>query len=66
MSRGTLPLIVVIVMLAGGMPTWRHSRNWRYAPSSVLGLVVIILRHRAPADGPTLKRWSIASRGQVT
>jgi hypothetical protein len=43
MSLGTLVLIVVVLMLVGVLPTWPHSANWGYAPSGVLGTVLIIL-----------------------
>ncbi|MGB5062814.1 MAG: DUF3309 family protein [Candidatus Competibacter sp.] len=43
MSLGTILLIILILMLIGVIPTWPHSRSWGYAPSGVLGLVVIIL-----------------------
>jgi hypothetical protein len=43
MSLGTILLIVLILMLLGAIPTWPHSRNWGYAPSGALGLIVIIL-----------------------
>jgi hypothetical protein len=36
-------LIILILMLIGVIPTWPHSRSWGYAPSGVLGLVVIII-----------------------
>jgi len=36
-------LIVLILVLAGAIPTWPHSRSWGYAPSGVVGLVVVIL-----------------------
>jgi len=39
----TLLLVVVVLMLFGAMPTWRHSREWGYAPSGGLGLVVLVL-----------------------
>jgi len=32
-----------VLMLIGVIPTWPHSRSWGYAPSGVLGLVVVIL-----------------------
>lgn len=40
---GLLLLIVVLLLLFGGLPTWNHSRNWGYAPSGVLGLVVVVI-----------------------
>lgn len=43
MSLATLLLIVLILMLIGAMPTWPHSRQWGYAPSGVLGTVVVVL-----------------------
>ena len=42
MSLGTILLIVLILMLLGAIPTWPHSRNWGYAPSGALGLIVLI------------------------
>jgi hypothetical protein len=42
-SLGTILLIVLILILIGAIPTWPYSRSWGYAPSGVLGLVVIIL-----------------------
>jgi hypothetical protein len=43
MSLGTILLIVLILMLLGAIPTWPHSRKWGYAPSGVLGLVIVII-----------------------
>jgi hypothetical protein len=43
MTLGTLFLILLIVLVIGAVPTWPHSRNWGYYPSSGLGLVLIIL-----------------------
>lgn len=40
---GTILLVLLILMLLGALPSWSHSRNWGYAPSGGLGLVVIIL-----------------------
>jgi hypothetical protein len=40
---GTILLIVLVLMLLGALPTWPHSRSWGYAPSGVVGLVVLVL-----------------------
>ena len=40
---GTIVLVILILMLLGAIPTWPHSRNWGYAPSGGLGLVILIL-----------------------
>jgi hypothetical protein len=36
-------LIVLVLLLLGGLPTWGHSRNWGYGPSGGLGLVLVIV-----------------------
>ena len=43
MSIGMLLLIVVILLLIGAVPSWPYSRNWGYGPSSILGVVVLIV-----------------------
>src|SRR5512146_3193728 len=43
MSLGTILLIVLILILIGVIPTWPHSRSWGYAPSGVLGVVLIVV-----------------------
>ena len=35
-------LVILILLLIGALPSWPHSRNWGYAPSGVLGTVVVI------------------------
>jgi hypothetical protein len=42
-SLGTVILIVLVLALLGAFPSWPHSRSWGYAPSGVLGVVVIVL-----------------------
>jgi len=43
MTLGTVILIVLVLALLGAFPSWPHSRSWGYAPSGVLGVVVIVL-----------------------
>jgi hypothetical protein len=43
MSLGTILLLILILMLVGVIPTWPHSKSWGYAPSGLLGLVVVIV-----------------------
>jgi len=43
MSLGTVLLIVLILLLLGVIPAWPHSKGWGYAPSGILGLVVVVL-----------------------
>ncbi len=40
---GLILLILLIVLLVGGLPTWPHSRNWGYRPSGILGLLLLVL-----------------------
>jgi hypothetical protein len=39
----TILLVVVVLMLLGALPAWPHSRQWGYAPSGGLGLIVLVL-----------------------
>jgi len=43
MSLGTILLIVLVLMLAGAIPTWPHSKGWGYGPSGGLGLVLLVV-----------------------
>jgi len=36
-------LIVLVLLVLGAIPTWPHSRSWGYAPSGVLGTVLLIV-----------------------
>ena len=40
---GLILLIVLIVLLLGGIPTWSYSRDWGYGPSGVIGLVLVVV-----------------------
>jgi hypothetical protein len=39
----TILIVILLLMALGAIPTWPHSRNWGYAPSGTLGLILIIL-----------------------
>jgi hypothetical protein len=43
MSLTTILLIVLVLMLLGVLPTWPHSRSWGYAPSGLIGTVLVVL-----------------------
>ena len=40
---GLLLLIILVLLLVGGLPTWGHSREWGYGPSGGLGFLLLIL-----------------------
>jgi uncharacterized protein DUF3309 len=43
MSITTILIVILILALVGVLPTWPHSRNWGYAPSGIVGLIVVVL-----------------------
>jgi hypothetical protein len=43
MTISTLLLIVLVLLLVGALPTWPHSSSWGYAPSGLLGVVLVIV-----------------------
>lgn len=43
MSIGTILLIILVLVLLGALPSWPHSRSWGYGPSSIIGLLVVVL-----------------------
>ncbi|HWO35907.1 MAG TPA: DUF3309 family protein [Candidatus Acidoferrum sp.] len=40
---GTILIVLLIMALLGVFPRWSHSRNWGYAPSGGVGLVLLIV-----------------------
>ncbi|WP_395406982.1 DUF3309 domain-containing protein [Pseudoduganella sp. UC29_106] len=40
---GTILLIVLVLLVIGALPAWPYSRSWGYAPSGIVGLIVVIL-----------------------
>jgi hypothetical protein len=40
---GTILIILLVLMLVGALPRWRHSSGWGYFPSGGLGVVLLIL-----------------------
>ena len=39
----TILFVVLVLMLVGALPSWRHSRNWGFYPSGGVGLVLLVL-----------------------
>ena len=42
MTTSTILLIVLVLLLVGALPSWPHARNWGYAPTGLLGTLLII------------------------
>ena len=43
MSLGTILLILLVLMLIGAFPRWGYSSGWGYAPSGVVGLILVVV-----------------------
>ncbi len=43
MGTGALILLILIILLIAGLPTWPYSRSWGYYPAGGLGLLVVII-----------------------
>ena len=42
-TLGMVLLVVLILALAGVVPTWPYSHDWGYAPGGSVGLVLLIV-----------------------
>jgi hypothetical protein len=40
---GLILLVVLILLLVGGLPTWGYSRDWGYRPAGLLSTVLIVV-----------------------
>jgi hypothetical protein len=40
---GTVLVVVLILALLGALPRWSHSRQWGYAPTGGLGLILLVV-----------------------
>lgn len=40
---GLILIILVVLLLIGGLPTWRYSRDWGYRPVGGIGLILLVL-----------------------
>jgi len=40
---GTVLIVILILALLGALPRWSHSRQWGYAPTGGLGLVLLVV-----------------------
>jgi hypothetical protein len=39
---GTIILVLLVLFLIGGLPTWGYSRGWGYGPTGLIGLILVI------------------------
>jgi hypothetical protein len=40
---GTILIVILVLALVGALPRWSHSREWGYAPTGGLGLVLFFV-----------------------
>ena len=43
MSLGGILLIILVLAVLGVIPLWPHSLSWGYAPSGILGTILVII-----------------------
>ncbi|HLO64429.1 MAG TPA: DUF3309 family protein [Azonexus sp.] len=43
MTFTTILLIVLVLLLIGALPSWPYSGSWGYAPSGILGTLLVVL-----------------------
>lgn len=39
----TILLIVLVLALIGGLPSWPHAQTWSWGPSGFLGVVIVLI-----------------------
>lgn len=39
----TILIVLLVVALVGGLPTWGYSAGWGYGPSGIVGVLLVIL-----------------------
>ena len=40
---GTILIVFLFLAFFGALPRWGHSRNWGYAPTGGVGLILLIV-----------------------
>jgi hypothetical protein len=40
---GTVLIVILFLALFGALPRWSHSRNWGYAPTGGIGIILLIV-----------------------
>jgi hypothetical protein len=43
MTLSTILIIILILLLIGAIPSWPYSRGWGYAPSGILGVILVVI-----------------------
>jgi hypothetical protein len=40
---GAILIVVLVLALFGALPRWSHSRDWGYAPTGGVGLILFVV-----------------------
>lgn len=40
---GLVLVVILVLLLLGGLPTWGYSAGWGYWPSGGLGLILLVV-----------------------
>jgi hypothetical protein len=40
---GTILIVILILALLGALPRWSHSRDWGYAPTGGVGVILFVV-----------------------
>jgi hypothetical protein len=40
---GTILIVILVMALLGVLPRWGHSRDWGYAPTGGVGLILVVV-----------------------
>jgi len=40
---GTILIVIIVLALVGALPRWSHSREWGYAPTGGLGIILFVV-----------------------
>jgi hypothetical protein len=40
---GTILIVILVLALLGALPRWSHSRNWGYAPTGGVGIILFVV-----------------------
>ena len=40
---GIIFIVILVLLLVGALPTWRHSASWGPYPSGGIGLILVIV-----------------------
>ena len=43
MGIGTILLVILVLVLIGALPSWGYSRGWGPFPSSIVGMILVVV-----------------------